>query len=256
MPIIVNGTELTDLNFNGVDITEAYFNNVKIFEKGGAIGTLEETSWADIAMVSALGTASNYWAVGDTKTFDLSSGETIKVAIAGFAHDDKTDGSGKAGITFTMNHTLSVTNLRMHSSATNVNIGWDKCEMRLTKMPQYLALFPQDLQNVIKEVYKPTSAGWTPTIINSTDKLWLFSEVEIDNATGQSNLNEGTVYPYFSIAANRKKVQGYNGTKTVNWWTRSPSKLNRANYVYINANGAAANGSATNQASTVLGFCI
>lgn len=35
-----------------------------------------------------------------TKTVALADGATAQVQICGFAHDDKADGSGKAGITF------------------------------------------------------------------------------------------------------------------------------------------------------------
>lgn len=263
MSIILNGTELTDLNFNGVDITEAYFNNVKIFEKGGAIGTLEETSWADIARVSALGTASDYWAVGDTKTFDLSNGETMQVAIADFNHDNKTDGTGKAGITFVTTHRWYQNN-RMHSSATTTaNIGWDKCEMRLTRMPAFLALFPNDLQGVIKTVNKPTAMGYgQQTIVNSEDKLWLLSEKEWNGSTTFSYANEGVHYPYFT-GKGLAGTLGYGSSTACDNWTRSPSKSDRTRYVLSTYQNAIGNYGATatvdNRSvpiSCILGFCI
>lgn len=246
MSIIVNGTELTDLNFNGIDVTEAYFNNVKIFEKGGAIGTLEETSWADIARVSALGTASNYWAEGDTKTFDLTDGTHMQVCIVGFNHDDKTDGTGKAGITFMLTHAYKRAT-RMHSSATTtVNIGWRNSEMRTTTLPAQFALLPNDLKESIKAVNKRTAQGYgQTTLVTTSDKLWLMSEKEMFNTASYGISGEGTHYSYFDSNDKRKRNLGFGSSTECDHWLRSPSQTDRTRYAVANNNGAIVNFQAT-----------
>lgn len=58
---------------------------------GGYDPIFENNSWSKIAKASREGTASNIWSVGDVKD---------DIYIFGFDHDDLSDGSGKAGITF------------------------------------------------------------------------------------------------------------------------------------------------------------
>ena len=60
---------------------------------------LSKNSWAAIAAASDSGKAHTIWNVGDTKDI-VVNGETLTVAIMGFNHDDKADGTGKVGITF------------------------------------------------------------------------------------------------------------------------------------------------------------
>lgn len=71
------------------------------------IGTLDETSWADIATVSAAGTAESYWSVGDCKGVKLSGtvgtlslNTTLYVYILGFDHNSDLEGKGISFGTF------------------------------------------------------------------------------------------------------------------------------------------------------------
>ncbi len=74
-----------------------------VYEEPSApeIGTLENTSWADISAVSEAGTAANYFAVGDAKAVTingtvgaLSVNDTYYVYILGFDHNSELEGNG------------------------------------------------------------------------------------------------------------------------------------------------------------------
>lgn len=54
--------------------------------------TFAESDWATIAEESEKGNAQKYFAVGDEKTIELTTGEEITLVILGFNHDDLTGG--------------------------------------------------------------------------------------------------------------------------------------------------------------------
>lgn len=263
MSILFNNTGISKVIYNGVELSEVLYNGVSVFKSNIP---LAEATWSQIAAISAAGKAPEMWAIGDTKTFELTDGRLIEVAIADFNHDDLADGSGKAGVTFIMTHCLPIPNgIRIHSAATNVNIGWDKCEMRVTTLPTWYALFPQDLRDAIKTVHKPTSAGWTSTIINSADNIWIPSEKEWFNTTAFSYGNEGTYYAEYAQIRKQVNYIGYDRVTECSPWLRSPSTADKTRYAAIMQGAGtssynwAANSNQNNRAfkmSVFVGFCV
>ena len=77
--------------------------------------------------------ASNGALETSSRTFRCASrtdanGETLEYRIVGINHDDPSDGSGKAGLTFeTTNDVMG--EQRINSTNTNVG-GWEKSELR------------------------------------------------------------------------------------------------------------------------------
>ena len=144
--------------------------------------------------------------------------------IVGFNHDDLSDGSGKAGITFGMKN-LYYSDYPMNSSATNAG-GWKSCEMRTNTMQTLFENLPDELQAVIKKVKKKTTAGSQSTSIDTTqDKLWLYSQVEVFGGSDSGYKDEGTQYEYWqSHNTNSDRIKNLNnGTGSVNYyWLRSP----------------------------------
>jgi hypothetical protein len=217
--------------------------------------TLQNTSWANIALVAEAGKASEYWAVGDQKTVALAStvlGSTsIVVEILGFNHDNLTAG-GKAPITFGMVDCF-VTAQAMNGSNTNAG-SWGSCALRTTINGTVYNGLPADLKAVIKEVNKLTSAGSQSSTINTTaDNLFLFSEIEIFGSTTYSFSGEGTQYSRFATAASRiKKV---NGSASY-WWERSPRSGNSTYFCGVGSSGAASYSGASTAHGVALGFCV
>lgn len=169
--------------------------------------SLEAYSWAELSSISneisrsgsqeaALKVAAKYNLVGadgkldisKNKTVTLSNGTQARVAIAGFNHDDKSDGTGKAGITF-----VFVDSVAEHViNSTNSNDGgWAACSMRDWLNAELIGELPSDLSSCIVEVSKNTNnagqASETAAVTSTNDKLWLLSVCEL---TGEASLDD------------------------------------------------------------------
>lgn len=220
----------------------------------------EKASWADIAAISESGRAAAYFGVGEEKTIELTTGEKITLVILGFNHDDLT-GGGKAGITIGMKNLLA-TRYAMSSSATNPG-DWDQSKMRTETMQTLLAQLPSDLRNSIKQVNKKATArGASTTITTSSDKLFLFSVVEIDGTTTAGYADEGEQYEYWktikdgTVAADRIKYLSNGGGSASNWWLRSSRVGNSFDFRYIHSTGSVGNRSASSADGVSFGFCV
>ena len=220
----------------------------------------EKASWADIAAISESGRAAAYFGVGEEKTIELTTGEKVTLVILGFNHDDLT-GGGKAGMTIGMKNLLA-TRYAMNSSGTNAG-GWDQSKMRTETMQTLLAQLPSDLRNSIKQVNKKATAGnASTTITTSSDKLFLFSEVEIDGTTTAGYADEGEQYEYWktikdgTVAADRIKYLSNGGGSANNWWLRSPNVSSSTFFRYINSTGIVSYSHAHSTYGVSFGFCV
>lgn len=219
-------------------------------------------SWSRISEISESGKAQEYFSVGDEKTIELTTGEQVTLVILGFNHDDLSDGSGKAGMSIGMKNLLAI-RYAMNSSGTNAG-GWDQSEMRTSTMATLFSQLPSDLQGVIKQVNKKATAGGESTsITTSADKLWLFSEVEIDGTTKAGYAEEGEQYKYWQTVkdgtfnADRIKYLA-NGSGSANtWWLRSPYVSDTRSFRCIGETGDAnSTAGAKNTLGMSFGFCV
>lgn len=222
--------------------------------------SFSKASWGQIAALSEGGSASKYFSVGDEKTIELTTGEEITLVILGFNHDDLASG-GKAGITIGMKNLLA-TRYAMNSSNTNAG-GWDQSKMRTETMQTLLAQLPSDLRNSIKQVNKKATAGGaSTTITTSSDKLFLFSKVEIDGTTSAGYADEGEQYEYWktikdgTVAADRIKYLSNGGGSANHWWLRSPNVSGSGDFRYISSTGTVVNHLAGNTYGVSFGFCV
>lgn len=212
---------------------------------------LNDFTWEQIDYVGENGLVSDYFNIGDTKNVTIGSA-TYVVEIVGFSHDDRADGSGKAGLTFGLKDCLN-TAYQMNSSDTNDG-GWGNCALRATLRGDIWNQLPSDLRGVIKEVTKKTSAGNLSSTINSiSDTLFLFAEKEIFGSTQYSVNGEGTQYARFT--ASNTRIKKRNGSAT-SWWLRSPHSNIRNGFCALTAQGAAAYGYASESFGMCFGFCI
>lgn len=253
--IVVNSTENT-YNLN-ITLSNNEVKTVQI--KTPVILTFADATWEQIAQFSEAGKASEYFAVGDEKTIQLSTGEEITLVILGFNHDDLSDGSGKAGMTIGMKNLFGVR--RMNGSPTNTG-GWEGSEMH-TNMQTYLEKLPSDLQAVIKSVdKKATSGSASTTITTSSDKLFLFSEVEIDGTTSSGYASEGEQYEYWktvkdgTVNADRIKYLSNGDGSAKDWWLRSPTVNLSRNFRRISSSGLVGNNYASDSLGVSFAFCV
>lgn len=232
--------------------------------------TFSENTPEQISAVSALISANNMtsaeveatygWKIGDTILYQLTTGENVEMRIVGFNHDDKADGSGKAGITLDMTHVLP-TRVQMNSSASNSG-GYPKSLAKTTLLPSFKALLPQEWQDAIKVVTKKSMSGGNyPQVVTSSEDLFFLSDIEIalyySNTSSASS--EGTTYEYWSDRNSDKRIKPYKygGTSKQNWALRSCVNKSSNAFVCVTSSGVGNYVIAdTQQCFTTFAFCI
>jgi len=187
------------------------------------LGTpLSNFTWDEINMVCQMGLVTTYFAIGDEKNI-VVNGETLTMQIYDFNHDNKTDGTGKASITFGMKNLMATTR-QMNTAQVNVG-GWGASNLRTWITGTLLGQLPSDLLAVIKPVNKLSSAGNLSATINTTsDKVFLFSEIECFGVLKYSFAGEGSKYPIFTTDASRIKKLANGAGALTTWWNRGAAQ--------------------------------
>lgn len=150
-----------------------------------------------------------------TKDVALPDGTQAKVMIMGFNHDDKSDGSGKAGITFIFTDDVAKQNMCEKTDMDNLfqeiqdkgsaTLSWEDTSLHAWLSDSFTAQLPSELSDKIVAVDKTDAvmplttdtaysrSGYDteeipsakidydsdPKAVTSSDKLWLPSYVEI-----------------------------------------------------------------------------
>ena len=272
-----NGWTLDGVNI--VDPTTYEITSNTIFRAKLTYVSFANASWAFVSEVSDdiktnhLTTeqiASKYgWHVGDEKTFAYTGSdltETMYVQIMGFSHDDLSDGSGKAGISMALKNP-PMGKYKMNSSGNNAG-GWASASLRYTLNNRLFEdCLPSDLQAVIKAVDKKSTGGQTTDVVTSSDKIWLFSQVEINGTTSAGYCDEGTQYEYWktvkdgtvnsNLVKKARMSKMSSSTSSVSWWLRSASTTMDGPFLSVNTSGSISYGTtASNTFNCVFGFCI
>ena len=226
---------------------------------------LSDASWETIAEKSADGTASQLWKVGDEKIITLKDGSQVPVMIVGFNHDNLADGSGKAGITFSLKNGVK------KSIFSGGSFGWGESYTPEVYLPRYNVklfmneYFPEKLINVIKPVKKKWNSikdSFTTKETND-DLVWLFSETELGyTQTGMKYSGEGEVYEMFSSGKNigeyEELIRYDLDGNAIEWWLRTCVSNTSGGYYpdYISTKGKARTQSYGNYLYLITGFCI
>ena len=208
-------------------------------------------TWEQIIAACHNNEVPDTWKVADHKPMTIN-GVDYQIDIIGKNHDDYSDGSGKAPLTFQL-HDCYGELKGMNSSSTNSG-GWTSCAMRSTHLPAILSQMPTEVQNGIREVNKLTSAGNQSTAINTTaDKLFLLSEIEIFGSISYSKSGEGTQYEYYK--AGNSRMKNYNGG-AVTWWERSPHGSNSTYFCDVYSSGEADYDGPSYEIGVAFAFCF
>ena len=138
---------------------------------------------------------------------DLTDGTTLTYRIIGILHDDKSDGSGKAGLTFQAVHSLAKA-YAMNAEDTNTG-GWEASELRASmNSGEIWNLLPSELQGSIASVSKMTNnvdgdASSVDVLTATIDKLFLLSLSEYVPINDRLSIKypwtaqEGSQYEYW-----------------------------------------------------------
>ena len=206
-------------------------------------------SWADIIKACQEKKVPDTWNVGDSCNMTINN-KTYAIDIIGKNHDDYSDDSGKAPLTFQLHDCYGDTK-KMNSSNTNSG-GWMQSEMRKTHLPAILALMPTEVQNGIREVFKKSFiSGTSSMLVGGPDKLFLLSRIEIFGST--DNYSEGMQYDYYK--AGNSKVKKWNGSAAA-WWLRSPSAGSSTSFSVVSSSGSENGDIASRSCGVAFGFCF
>ena len=210
-----------------------------------------DNDWASIIEACHSGSVPDMWVVGNSKTMTID-GVNYQVDIIGKNHDTYTAG-GIAPLTFGMHDCYGATAYTMNSSNTNTT-GWDGSKMRKETIPAILAKMPENIQNGIRAVNKLTAtSGTNSTIKTASDKLFIFSEMEVYGSATKSYSGEGKQYDYYKAGNSKVKKVG----STVSWWwLRSPRAKYSYNFCGVNDNGSITVVSASTVIGVCFGFCF
>ncbi|HIT44692.1 MAG TPA: zinc ribbon domain-containing protein [Candidatus Aphodovivens excrementavium] len=253
-----------------------------------AKGSVNDYTWAELSAISdeigaatdenaAIEIAKKYNLCNQDGTLDgnqrkdvtLTNGLQTSVQIVGFAHDDKSDGSGKAGITFMF--TDAIAQHKMNSNDSNAG-GWVASEMRKWLSGEGAKLLPNDLLNAIAAVDKDANGigktGSSSSIATTSDKLWLYSSIEVAGTPSSEAKyantygNEGTQYLLFrnqSAARNKSNsilAKKYEG-EFHSWYLRSAYIDDNDRFIRVDPDGNPSNAISAKRTLTVVpGFCL
>lgn len=226
----------------------------QVFEAIPPIKTaLADNTWESIIYACQFGLVPDTWAVGDQFTMTIG-GTDYLVDIIGKNHDDYADGSGKAPLTFQL-HDLYATEYAMNADGTN-SVGWANCDMRLTHLPSVLSQMPKEVQAGIREVAKMSSTGsQRSSIVETHDKLFLLSEVEIMGTSYLTFEGEGERYAYYLDKDHRKKMH-LGGSNAEIWLGRSPNRVSNVAYYCIGTDGGSNRAIAEDNHAIAPAFCF
>lgn len=208
-------------------------------------------TWEQIIAACHNNAVPNTWKVADHKLMTIS-GVDYQIDIIGKNHDDYSDGSGKAPLTFQMHDCYNIAKA-MHSTGSNT-MGWEKCSMRVEHLPTILKQMPADVQSGIREVNKISKNGGKSTLLVTTkDSLFLLSEVEVFGSSSNSLSGEGTQYDYYK--AGNSTVKNFNGS-AYDWWERSPSTGSTRYYCVVKSTGSSINANSNTIRGVAFAFCF
>ena len=209
-----------------------------------------DNTWDLIIAACHSGSVPDTWVAGDSKTMTID-GVNYQLDIVGKNHDAYTAG-GIAPLTFGL-HDCYGTKYPMNSSNTN-STGWDGSKMRTETLPEILAKMPENIQNGIRAVNKLTAtSGSSSTIKTASDKLFIFSEMEVYGSTSYSYSGEGKQYDYYK--AGNSKVKNVGSTASW-WWLRSPRKNGSGSFCAVAPSGSVGSSAAGSSNGVCFGFCF
>lgn len=216
-------------------------------------------SWKQIAEISAAGKAKTYFKIGDTKVVKFDN-EEITIAIAGFDHDDLSDGSGKAGITC-VNVDLPSITTEFSASSGQLYYG----SSLHANLQNWRYKLPSDLYARLKAVDKPcentSSSGTNPALRMVSCVMFPLSIGELGGTIYNNNNYTllGERYEYFPQLTGSQAcpVAYLVGTTTkARYWLRNIYRVGSAVSMAATTDGKNSSLSATMKINIRFGFCI
>ena len=184
---------------------------------------LANNTWEQINEVALAGFASSVWEIGDEKELNINN-ENHTILILDFNHDDLSDGSGKAAITFGMKNTIS-TRRQYHGNNRNGSLAYHETNI-YSWINSTLYNTMSDVSKYIPKIKKQSHvsiakiADSVPETHNDTVSIALLSVVEVGLSMFDKYVGNVSTYPYFETTSNRIKHRGPSGTAVATWALR------------------------------------
>lgn len=235
-------------------------------------------SWKDLKVIadeiaaakdeeSATGIAKKYHLVDEDgylnsssyKTVKLKSGVESKAYIVAFNYDDRSDGKGKAGITFMFGETPLLTS-SMNQDGSNSG-GWKDSDLRKELGKEVLADMPKDLKkNIVKVKKLSNNAGVTTDVSSVTetdDSIWLPSMTEL---FGKDDLEEDLGSRYsdqFAVYEGEgAQFDFWHGTGDTAGWTRTCDASSSGQFLTYRGIKYAGASKSSDVCGVYPGFCL
>ena len=209
-----------------------------------------DNTWDAIIYACHSGNVPDTWVAGDSKTMTID-GVNYQFDIVGKNHDTYTAG-GIAPLTFGM-HDCYGTKHNMNTAMTTDG-GWNDSDMRTKTLPAILAKMPENVQNGIRAVNKLTATdALNSTIITASDKLFIFSEMEVYGSSSHSYSGEGKQYDYYKAGNSKVKKVGSDASR---WFLRSPLAQDDDYFCAVDIDGSSYHHYASFLAGVCFGFCF
>lgn len=191
---------------------------------------------------------------------ELSDGMVVAdVEIIGHNHDDLSDGSGKAPLTFFCADLPQILQ-KMNEDSSNSG-GYAQSKMREFINGELFNALPEELKAIIKVVDKISDGGSTnKSLVTTSDSCWLASYDEVGLVNGSNNLaGQGELYSdIFSSNKSSRKKYITDDTNAGGWWLRSSYYSLNSNGMFwrVTNTGGSYSDIAFNYFYVAFGFCI
>lgn len=212
-------------------------------------GTDEEI----VAMVAAadagLINLSDYWAVGDTRTVQLSAMSATSVGESHAAQDIQLVLMHQGGYELADGSTCNfvvgqkdslVESGYMNSTSTNHG-SWEGSARRTWCNNEYKNAMSESLSPIFKQFKTITAEFYNgETLKTSLDYFALPAAKEIFGSRAGSNETESNAlfqFDYYKTASNRIKKLGKTGSASI-WWERSPYSFIQSHFCYVYSDGS------------------
>ena len=237
--------------------------------------SFNEAAWDFIKAATTSGKASSYWKVGDRKAVTLNgtvgkktfSNTTTYCYILGFDHNISVESNGEhtihigfgasalsggayiAYVDSSYPNQTSTSCFNMNTSNTNSG-GWNSCQMKSTICPAFKNALPSDLQSNIRAVTKWQNNGNSTSGQNSSNEIWLLSEMEIFGSAQYSGYTANQQqYDFYKgvtgwSAAPKIKYKDTATSTAVYWWERSAFSSTSDSFCGVHDGGGKGSGRA------------
>lgn len=242
--LVLKGVEKTDYYAISVvcpkcgkvhTVKPAEFDSKALIGSVKARKQLSEMTYEELSKAAHSSNKRDIFYINDIIKITLKDGYVAELCVIGIDHD------GVDGITFNFVDLYGTDEYGGHMMSTRStnSTSWVDCSMRKYLNGEFFNLLPDKLQAIIKPVTKKTASNGSgkSSIVETVDKIFLLSEVEVFGKCKHSKSGEGEQYEGFKNWKDR--VKGYPDGNCGCWyWLRSPSSVYNNSFCVVSYAGS------------------